>query len=205
VTIATQPSVTAPASAVGIVAMAASAGGLTALTEVLAALPPDFPAPIVVVQHLDPRHRSLMAHILARRVRLRVKEAEQGERLYPGTVYIAPPDRHVIAGAGGTLALADTALVHFVRPSADRLFETAADAYAGRAVAVVLTGTGRDGDAGVCAVKAAGGIVIAQDPETCEFLGMPAAAIATGCVDYVLPLEGIGPALVALAVKGKTP
>jgi two-component system chemotaxis response regulator CheB len=69
----------------------------------------------------------------------------------------------------------------------------------------VLTGTGRDGDAGVSAIKAAGGTVIAQDPETCEFLGMPAAAIATGCVDYVLPLEGIGPALVALAVKGKTP
>jgi two-component system chemotaxis response regulator CheB len=83
--------VTTPASAVGIVAMAASAGGLAALTEVLDALPPDFPAPIVVVQHLDPRHRSLMAHILARRVRLRVKEAEQGERLCPGTVYIAPP------------------------------------------------------------------------------------------------------------------
>ena len=77
-----------------VVALAASAGGLTALSRILSALPEGFPAALVVVQHLDPRHRSLMAEILSRRTNLRVKQAEDGEHLLPGTVYIAPPDRH---------------------------------------------------------------------------------------------------------------
>ena len=84
-------------AAFDIVALAASAGGLTALTRVLSGLPEDFPAPVVVVQHLDPRHRSLMAEILSRRTPLAVKQAETGDRLRPGTVYIAPPDHHLLA------------------------------------------------------------------------------------------------------------
>src|SRR5262245_60211559 len=88
-----------------IVALAASAGGLRALSHVLAALPADFPAAIVVVQHLDPRHRSLMSDILSRRTPLKVKQAIEGDRLIPGTAYIAPPNRHLLVNPDATLSL----------------------------------------------------------------------------------------------------
>ncbi len=182
-----------------LVAFASSAGGLSALSEILEPLPADFPVPIVVVQHVDPRHRSLMADILAKRTVLHVKEAEQGEVVCPGTVYIAPPDRHLLVNADGSLSLTQTELVHFVRPSADLLFESAAAGYTNRAIAVVLTGTGSDGSMGVQAIKKMGGTVIAQ--EGAQFSGMPVAAIQTGAVDFVLPLEEIPNALITLVAK----
>ncbi len=185
-----------------IVMLAASAGGLTALSEVLGALPVDFPVPVVVVQHLDPRHRSLMAEILQRRTKLTVNEASQGAKLEPSTVYIAPPDEHLLVTSDGGLSLAHTELVHFVRPSADLLFESGAGAFPGRAIGVVLTGTGSDANMGVRAIDQTGGTVIAQDPQSAEFSGMPQAAIDTGAVDFILDLEEIGPALVALVIHG---
>jgi two-component system chemotaxis response regulator CheB len=185
-----------------VVAMAASAGGLSALGQVLAALPADFPAAIVVVQHLDPRHRSLMADILSRRTSLDVREARENDGLQPATVFIAPPNRHLLVNTDGTLSLSQSELVHFVRPSADLLFESVAASYKDRAIAVVLTGTGSDGNMGVRAIKKMGGTVIAQDEKTSEFFGMPGAAIQTGHVDFILPLAEIPPALVSLVVKG---
>jgi two-component system chemotaxis response regulator CheB len=191
-----------PDAAFDIVALAASAGGLTALSQVLSGLPDGFPATIVVVQHLDPRHRSLMADILSRRTSLRVKQAEEGDRLEPSTVYIAPPNRHLLVNPDGSLSLSQSELVHFVRPSADLLFESVAASYKDRAIAVVLTGTGSDGTMGVQAIKKMSGTVIAQDGRTAEFSGMPIAAIQTGSVDFVLPLDDIAPALVSLVIKG---
>ncbi len=182
-----------------LVALASSAGGLTALSEVLESLPADFPAPILVVQHVDPRHRSLMADILGKRTALHVKEAQEGERVHAGTVYIAPPDRHLLVNADGSLSLTQTELVHFVRPSADLLFESAAAGYTNRAIAVVLTGTGSDGSMGVQAIKKMGGTVIVQD--AAQFSGMPTAALQTGAVDFVLPLEDIPNALITLVAK----
>jgi two-component system chemotaxis response regulator CheB len=182
--------------------MAASAGGLNALTKVLAPLPADFSAAIVLVQHLDPRHRSLMADILGRRTSLRVVQAVESGRLEPGTVAIAPPNRHLLVNPDGILSLTQTELVHFVRPSADLLFESVATAYRDRAIAVVLTGTGSDGAMGVRAVKKMGGTVIAQDEETSEYYGMPGAACETGCVDFLLPLDEIAPALMTLLRSG---
>jgi two-component system chemotaxis response regulator CheB len=181
-----------------IVLIAASAGGLSAIGRVLVTLPPDFILPIVVVQHLDPRHRSLMAEILGHRTHLQVQEAEDGIKLLPSTVYIAPPNEHVLVVSDGSLSLSHSELVHFVRPSADLLFESGAGAYPGRSIGVVLTGTGSDGNMGVRAIKQTGGTVIVQDPQTAEFGGMPQAAIDTGCVDFVLNLDEIGPALLAL-------
>jgi len=186
-----------------VIAIATSAGGLKALSQVLAALPADFPPAIVVVQHLDPRHRSLMAEILNRRTRLRVKEAEEGDRLEPHTVYVAPPDYHLLVNPDGTLSLSHSELVHFVRPSADLLFESVAASYKDRAIAVVLTGSGSDGAMGVQAIKKMGGTVIAQDEDSSEFFGMPAAAIKTKTVDFVLPLGEIADALVTL-MKGES-
>lgn len=189
-------------SAFDIIAIAASAGGLSALSQLLAALPGDFPAAIVVVQHLDPRHRSLMADILSRRTNLKVKEAQEGEHLDAGTAYIAPPNRHLLVNADRTLSLTQTELVHFVRPSADLLFESVAASFKERAIAIVLSGTGSDGSMGVKAIKKMGGTVLAQDEKSSEFFGMPGAAMQTGCVDFMLPLEEIPSALITLVVKG---
>jgi two-component system chemotaxis response regulator CheB len=184
------------------VAVASSAGGITALQRLLGGLPPGFPVPVLVVQHLDPRHRTVIADVLGRRVPLRVKLAEAGELARPGTVYVAPPNRHLLVGGAGVLRLTDSEPVHFVRPSADLLFDSMAAAFGARALACVLTGTGRDGATGVGAVRSGGGTVIAQDPESAEFPGMPQAAVDTGGVDFVLPLEEIAPVMLDL-VEGR--
>lgn len=190
------------AGAFDVVAIAASAGGLNALGLVLSGLPELFPAAVLVVQHLDPRHPSFMADILKRRTALQVKEAEEGERLKLGTVFIAPPNRHLLVNPDATIALTQTELVHFVRPSADLLFESVAAVFRDRAVAVVLSGTGSDGSMGVGAIKKMGGQVIAQDEASSEFFGMPGAAIQTGHVDLALPLAEIPVALIRLVGKG---
>jgi two-component system, chemotaxis family, protein-glutamate methylesterase/glutaminase len=189
------------AGAFDIVAMAASAGGLAAIGQVLAGLPADFGASIVVVQHLDPRHRSLMADILRRRTPLDVVQAREGDRIRAGCVYIAPPDRHLLVNPDGTLTLTQTELVHFVRPSADLLFESVAASFKERAIAVVLTGSGSDGSMGVSAIKKMGGRVMVQNEKSAEFGGMPSAAIHSGSADYILPLHEIAAALVGLVMK----
>jgi two-component system, chemotaxis family, protein-glutamate methylesterase/glutaminase len=195
---------TPPSStAYDVVALASSAGGLKALSKLLAELPADFPVPILVVQHLDRRHPSWMADILGRHTALRVKEAEDGEALSPRTVYVAPPDHHLLVRARGTLSLTHTELVHFVRPSADLLFESVASSYGDRSIVVVLTGSGSDGAVGAQAVKKKGGMVIAQDEASCQMFGMPGAAIRTGSVDRVLPLDAIAGALVNLVTSGE--
>lgn len=184
-----------------IVALAASAGGLTALIEVLSDLPINFRVPIVVVQHLDPRHPSLMAEILSRRTPLKVIQAKQGDKLIPGVVYIAPPNNHLLVNSDGTASLSQSEMVHFLRPSADLLFESVAASYKERTIAVVLTGTGSDGAMGVEAIKKMGGTVIVQDDKSAEFAGMPSSAIKTGDVDFVLPLAEISSALVTLVMS----
>ena len=182
-----------------LVVVAASAGGVQALTKLVSGLPADFGMPTVVVQHLDPRHRSLLVEILARRSRLPVEQVADGTKMTPGTVYIAPPGAHVLVNADRTLSLSHADLVNFVRPSADLLFESAAASCTDKVIAVVLTGTGEDGASGVAAVHKMGGTVVAQDEGSSDFFGMPHAAIATGCVDFVLPLDEIAAALVTLS------
>jgi two-component system chemotaxis response regulator CheB len=178
-----------------VVAIASSAGGLAALTRVLGGFDAGFPGAILVVQHLDRHHRSLIADILNRRTNLPVKQAEDGDTIVGGRALVAPPDNHLLANLDSTVSLTRSELVHFVRPSADLLFESVAAAYRERAVAVVLTGSGIDGAMGVQAIKKMGGTVIVQDEDTAEFFSMPAAAIATGDVDEVLPLDEISRAI----------
>ena len=190
-------------SSFDVIAIASSAGGLKAVSLVLTALPAGFPPSILVVQHLDPRHRSLMAHILSRRTVLPVKEAEEADKLQPGRVYIAPPNKHLLVNPDATISLSQSELVHFVRPSADLLFESVAGSFKERAIAVVLSGTGSDGSMGVQAIKKMGGTVLAQDEGSSEFFGMPHAAIQTGCVDFVLTLGEIPGALVTLVQTGE--
>lgn len=178
-----------------VVAVASSAGGIQGLGALLGGLGPELSVPVLVVQHLDPRHRTLLAEVLARRTELTVKLARDQESVEPGTVYLAPPDRHLLVDPEGTIALSDGELVHFVRPSADLLFESVAGAYGPRAIACVITGTGKDGAMGVQAVKSRGGTVIAEDPGSARFPGMPAAAVETGAVDFVLRIDEIAAAI----------
>lgn len=194
-----------PGTAFDVVAMASSAGGVKALGTILAALPADFPAALVVVQHVSPTHRSLLPQVLARQTPLRVRPAADGDRLAPGAVFVAPPDRHVLVNPDGTLSLTRTERVRHVRPSADVLFPSLAASCHDRGIAVVLTGGDANGAAGVRVVKQAGGVAVAQDEATSQCFAMPSAAIATGCVDLVLPVEEIGPALVRLVRDGRRP
>jgi two-component system, chemotaxis family, protein-glutamate methylesterase/glutaminase len=180
-----------------VVAIGASAGGIEALHVVVGALPVQFPAAVLIVQHMDPRHKSMLASLLSRRSKLVVRQAISGESVQPATVHIAQPDMHLIA-RDRRLVLTDTKLVHFSRPSIDLLFESVADEYGDRAIAVILSGSGMDGAAGIRAIKAKGGTTIIQDPAGAAHAGMPQAARATGCVDLTLPLEEIGRAVVSL-------
>ncbi|MEV6912438.1 chemotaxis protein CheB [Amycolatopsis sp. NPDC051071] len=187
-----------------IVAIGSSAGGVKALIEILGALPADFPVPLVIVQHMDPHHDTLLADILDRRSRLRIKLAEADDVVVPGVVYIAPPDRHLLVNPGGTLSLSVSDQVKYVRPSADLLFESVAAVYGLSALVCVLTGTGSDGAAGAGIVKSRGGTVVSEDPETAAFKGMPQAVARAVAVDLVLPLDDIASALISL-VKGTKP
>ena len=181
-----------------IIALAASAGGIRALTRVISGLTSDISAALVIVLHLDPTHRSHLSQILDRETSVSVKEAEDGERLSPGNAYVAPPDHHLLVNPDGTLSLTRTEFVHFVRPSADLLFESVAASYGERAIAVVLSGSGVDGASGVRAIRKRGGVVLAQDEASSEFFGMPGAAIQTGDVNRVMPLDEIALALIGL-------
>lgn len=187
-----------------VVALASSAGGVAALSAVLGALPGDLCVPVLVVQHLDPRHETVLAELLGRRSALHVTLARDGQATAPGTVYVAPPNRHLLVQRGGRLALTATELVHFVRPSADLLFESVAAAYGDRAIAVVMTGAGSDGAMGLRAIHARGGTVIVQDLASAEFDGMPRAAAETGVADFVLPLDEIAPVVSRLVTPGET-
>ena len=183
-----------------IVAVGSSAGGIRALEQILSGLPADLPLPVLIVQHLDPRHRSLMAEIMQRSSKMKVKEAVDGEEILPSIVFIAPPNRHMLV-ADGHISLTSTAFVHFSRPSIDLLFESVAATYADKAIGIILSGTGRDGSMGIKAIKEKGGTTLAQDQATSEHFGMPDAAIATGMVDFVLPVYDIAKAIVELTTS----
>jgi two-component system, chemotaxis family, protein-glutamate methylesterase/glutaminase len=182
-----------------IVAIVGSAGGIAAMEKVLERLPSDLNAAVLIVLHLTPQHPSLLAQILARKTALAVREAADGDVLEPGIVYVAPPDAHLLITADGCLRLERSELVHHVRPSADALLLSIAHEYAGRCLAVILSGTGIDGAAGAAAVHRAGGIVLAQNEATSQHFGMPGAAILAGGVDEVLALDDIGAAVIGFA------
>ncbi|HEU5451959.1 MAG TPA: chemotaxis protein CheB [Terriglobales bacterium] len=180
-----------------VVAIGASAGGLSSIKELLKPLPEDFPAAMVIVQHLARQYKSHLTEVVSRVTALRVKDAEHDEVLLPGVVYMARPDEHLLVGPG-KLQLAHTQLVHFLRPSIDLMFESVAGTYGSRSIAVVLSGTLHDGAKGLRTIKLAGGTTIAENPDQAEFKSMPQAAVDTGCVDLILPVGEIGVTLIQL-------
>lgn len=184
-----------PRSVDQLVVVGASAGGIEALSVLVASLPTDLPAPVVVAQHLDPSRPSHLADILGRCSVLPVRLVDNREPLVPGTVYVVPANRHVEITDHTVRVRADA--IRRPTPSVDLLLTTAAEVFGERLVAVILTGAGSDGAAGAHAVKDAGGTVVIQDPATAAFPSMP-RALAAPLVDAVVPLEGIGPLLGAL-------
>ncbi len=178
-----------------LVVIGASAGGVDALSTVIGSLPAGFPAPIVVAQHLDPRHRSHLHEILGRHAKLRVETIADHERLAAGVVYVIPPGRHLEIGEREVRLIVDGH--HRPLPSIDLLLTTAAEAYGEHLTAVILTGSGSDGAEGARRVTAAGGTVLVQNPATAEFPSMPRSLSPT-TVDAVAELDEIGPLLIDL-------
>lgn len=184
----------------GIIVMGTSAGGLKALEMILRGLPRGFPIPIVAVQHRARESSDAYAEVLGRGSALPVHEVEDEEVLRAPGVYLAPPDYHVLIEPGRIVLSVDEP-VSYSRPSIDVLFESAADVYGARVLAVLLTGANADGSKGLVRVKQAGGQAIVQDPHTAESPEMPAAGIASAHVDRVLPLEQIAAELVRRVVS----
>jgi two-component system chemotaxis response regulator CheB len=189
----------------GLVVVAASAGGISALKALLAALPVVLPAALAIVLHRTAAMPNLIAAILGHASRWPIKPARDGELPAAGVVYVAPPDAYLTVTPERTFRLVDDRRVRHVLSSADPLFETAAAAFGERLIAIVLTGGDHDGAGGVQAVARAGGAIIAQDPASAEHPSMPRSAIATGAVDAVLPLERIAAEVARCAAGWRLP
>ncbi|MEP6986025.1 MAG: chemotaxis protein CheB [Chloroflexota bacterium] len=192
-------------TAFDLVVIVTSLGGLNALTRILSVLPASFPAAMAVVQHLPQDAPKLLVDILSCRTPLRVKWAEDGEGVSPGTVYIAPPNAHLLMNANRHFMLSRAAPVQFVRPSGDLLFETAAAAFKTRLIGLVLTGRAGDGSRGITMIRQAGGVTLAQDEASSSAFSMPKKAIETGHVDFILALDDIAAKLCELMTDSSRP
>jgi two-component system CheB/CheR fusion protein len=191
-----------------IVGIGASAGGLAAFEAFFSAMPADTESGMafVLVQHLAPDHKSILSDLVRRYTRMQVFEVEDGMTIKPNCAYIIPPNRDM-ALLNGTLQLLQQAAPHGLRLPIDFFFRSLAQDQHERAICIVLSGTGSDGTLGVRAIKGEGGMVMAQNPESTEYDGMPRSAIATGLVDYVLPPAEMPARLIAYAAHafGRTP
>ncbi len=187
-----------------VVAIAASTGGPAALHRILTTVSADFPVPILVVQHMARGFSPGFAGWLDEASPLRVKLAEEGEALRPGTVYVAVDDHHLCLSPSRRIHLSTAEAVGGFRPSGTVLFESVAAAFGSRAVGVILTGMGRDGVDGLRAIRRAGGRTVAESEATAVVYGMPAAAVHAGLADLVLPLDEVCAAVAGLLVAGAT-
>jgi len=180
-----------PPAPVEAVVIGVSAGGIKALGVILPALPADYPAPILVVIHLPPSRKSIIAELFQDKCLLAVREAEDKEVLAPGVVYFAPPDYHLLVETDRSLSLSSEEPVMFSRPSIDVLFETAAEAYGEGLVGIILTGANPDGAQGLKAIAAAGGRTVVQTPAHAYAPAMPEAALQSCPEAAVMDLEEI--------------
>ena len=172
-----------------VVGIGSSAGGLEALQQFLTFLPADTGMAFVVIQHLSPDHRSLLADILGKYTTMPVMEAQDGMHVRKNTVYMLPP-KYNMEIEGGVLHLHEYNHQHINHPI-DVFFRSLAKSYENRAVAMILSGTGSDGTNGIRSIKERNGMIIAQSPESAKFDGMPRSAIATGFVDLILNPDSI--------------
>lgn len=159
------------------VVIGASAGALDALSSIIPLLPANYPLPMMTVVHLPADRNSLLAQLLQSKSQLRVREVEDKEPIEKGTVYIAPPDYHLLVEQNDRLSLSNEEPVHFSRPSIDVLFESAADVYGSDLIGVILTGASSDGALGLKAISDAGGVALVQHPHLATSPVMPQAAL----------------------------
>ncbi len=181
-----------------VVAIATSTGGPPALASLLSSLPTDFSLPILVVQHISLGFVEGLVDWLGRSCSLKVKIASNNECPQPGTVYLAPDNHHLGVGLNGLISLSTKDPIGGFRPSGTHMFQTIAASYGADAIAIILTGMGNDGLAGLIELNQKGSRVIAQDESSCVVFGMSAAAIDAGCVNKILPLEEIAPKILEL-------
>jgi two-component system, chemotaxis family, protein-glutamate methylesterase/glutaminase len=181
-----------------IITIGTSMGGLHALQVLLGGLPKDFPLPVAIVQHRGPDSDESLRDLLAKRSAMPIREVEDKDPISGGTVYLAPPDYHLLVDGVG-FALSTEAKVQAARPAIDLLFESASERYGAAVIAVVLTGASQDGARGAAAVKRRGGRLIVQDPETASARFMPESAIKLAKPDHILPLEQIAACLIQIA------
>jgi two-component system chemotaxis response regulator CheB len=193
---------TAERDRVDVVVVGASAGGLTALEALLDPLDASLPGTLLVVLHVSERSPGLIPAVLARASSLEIAWAVDGASLQLGHVFVAPPGHHLVCAPEGLRVLA-TPPVRFLRPSIDVLFQSAAFTFGRRVLSVVLSGTGTDGAAGTQAVRAHGGLTLAQSPRSAQFSGMPEATIATGAVDRILSVERLGSTVRTAVSRGR--
>jgi two-component system chemotaxis response regulator CheB len=179
-----------------LLAIASSLGGPKALAVVLRMLPKNFPAPVCICQHISNGFTEGLAQWLGSETPLRVVEANDGDEMVPGNVYIARSGTHLVVRPKGRLVLDPSPPVRGFRPSCDVLLTSAAEAFGTRTLGVILTGMGRDGARGLKEIRERGGRTIAQDRATCAVYGMPKEAVRIGAAEEVLPLEQIAPTLV---------
>lgn len=194
------PTTRSPAS--DLVVIAGAAGGLGAVRTILGGLPEDFSAAVVVLLHDAVWHDGLSGGSNADVSPLPLERAEEGDILLPGTIYVVPPDMHMNVTAARTVALVGGGTINHVASSADPLFASAALSYGERVIAVVLSGEGSDGAAGVRSVLRESGTVLVQAPDSAQCGEMPRAAIAAGPVDMVASVEEIVPVLARLSFAG---
>jgi two-component system, chemotaxis family, CheB/CheR fusion protein len=173
-----------------LVGIGASAGGLEALSNLIAALPTDLGLAYAIVQHLSPTHRSMMVQLLGRATAMSVQEIADGMIPEPDTIYVTPPSINMIL-RNGRFVLQEEPRAAMPRPSVNAFFSSLAAEKGEDAIGVVLSGTGADGASGIREIKVVGGFTFAQEPQSAKYDGMPQAAIDTGCVDWILPPDGI--------------
>jgi two-component system chemotaxis response regulator CheB len=181
------------------IVIGASAGGVEALSAILPALPAGS-VPVFVVMHIPRDHRSLLPEIFQGRTAATVVEAQDKEPIRPGTVYVAPPNYHLLIDDGPHVALSTDDLVNFSRPSIDVLFESAADVYGARLAAIVLTGASSDGATGLGRIARAGGVAIVQDPREAQVATMVESALTQAPAALRLRLADIAQLLQTLNV-----
>lgn len=189
-----------------LIAIGASTGGTEAIRDILVRLPLDTP-PVVIVQHMPEMFTRMFARRLDAQCRLAVCEATDRQKLLPGSAYVAPGDWHMTvrrSGKGFEARIDQAPPVNRHRPSVDVLFDSVASAAGDAATAVILTGMGGDGAAGMRKVKAAGGHTLAQDEESCVVFGMPRTAIEAGCVDRVVALPAMAERIMLRVLEGRT-
>ncbi|WP_183028107.1 chemotaxis protein CheB [Variovorax sp. UMC13] len=176
-----------------VIVIGGATGALDVLKRLVAALPSNFPAAVVVVLHPDERHPKSLAAALMKATPLDVSYADAGETLRRGHLYLAPPDHHLVFDAAGQLELDDGPKVRLQRPAADRLFKSAARVFGREVIGVLLSGSGNDGTDGLIAIKGAGGLSIVQSPSDAQEPGMPTSGLLNDSPDHVPLAEELGP------------